>query len=87
MNTTQRFMGLFEGYKLAHGQYRVQRRESDGKMAGRAVTVSEPADEKNFKDHLSGGEYILVPKQVWWCASLFILQASNPRDRHGVQAE
>ena len=59
MNTTQRFMGLFEGYKLAHGQYRVQRRESDGKMAGRAVTVSEPPDENNFKDHLSGGEYIL----------------------------
>mgnify|MGYP003109698197 FL=1 len=59
MNTTQRFMGLFEGYKLAHGQYRVQRQESDGKMAGRAVTVSEPAKEKNFKEHLGGGEYIL----------------------------
>ena len=33
--------------------------EADGKMSGRAVTVSEQATEKNFEDHLNGGDYIL----------------------------
>ena len=55
----QRFMSLFQGYELAHGQYRVQKKEADGKMSGRAVTVSEPATENNFNEHLNGGEYIL----------------------------
>ena len=45
-------MNLFRGYELAHGQYRVQKEEADGKMSGRAVTVSEPATENNFEDHL-----------------------------------
>ena len=52
-------MNLFRGYSLAHGQYRVQKREADGKLSGRAVTVSEEATLKHFSDHLSGGEYIL----------------------------
>ena len=56
---TKRFMKLFRGFELAHGQYRVNKQEADGKMSGRAVTVSEPATEFNFKEHLSGGEYIL----------------------------
>ena len=54
-----RFMKLFEGYELAHGQYRVQNKEADGKVSGRAVTVSEPATEDNFKSHLNGTDYIL----------------------------
>ena len=54
-----KFMELFQGYELAHGQYRVNKKEADGKMSGRAVTVSEPVTEKNFKEHLNGGEYIL----------------------------
>ena len=52
-------MKLFKGYELAHGQYRVQKTESDGKMSGRAVTVAEPATQENFESHLSGGDYIL----------------------------
>ncbi len=52
-------MKLFKGYELAHGQYRVQKTESDGKMSGRAVTVAEPATQANFESHLSGGDYIL----------------------------
>jgi hypothetical protein len=55
----KRFMNLFHGYELAHGQYRVKKQEADGKMSGRAVTVSEPATEENFKNHLDGGDYIL----------------------------
>ena len=53
------FMKLFDGYEHAHGQYRVQQKEADGKMSGRALTMSEPATEKNFEEHLNGGEYIL----------------------------
>ena len=52
-------MKLIKGYELAHGQYRVQKKEADGKMSGRAVTVAEPATEEHFKEHLDGGEYIL----------------------------
>ena len=57
--STERFMNLFRGYELAHGQYRVKKKEADGKMSGRAVTVSEPATKINFEQHLSGNEYIL----------------------------
>ena len=35
-------------------QQRQMARES-----GRALTISEPATIENFKEHLSGGEYIL----------------------------
>ena len=59
MSDTKRFMNLFQGYSLAHGQYRVKKHEADGKLSGRAVTVSSPATEKNFSHHLKGGEYIL----------------------------
>ena len=52
-------MTLFRGYELAHGQYRVQKKEADGKMSGRAVTVAETATKDNFEAHLSGGDYIL----------------------------
>jgi hypothetical protein len=59
VSTVQRFMKLFRGYESAHGQYRVKKKEADGKMSGRAVTVSEPPTEINFEQHLSGNEYIL----------------------------
>ena len=59
MSTVQRFMKLFRGYESALGQYRVKKKEADGKMSGRAVTVSEPATEINFEQHLNGNEYIL----------------------------
>ena len=58
-DSVDRFMKLFQGYQQAHGQYRVQKREEDGKMSGRAVTVSEAATAEHFSNHLSGGEYIL----------------------------
>jgi hypothetical protein len=55
----KRFMKLFRGYSQAHGQYRVSKREADGKMSGRAVTVSEPATLQHYESHLKGGEFIL----------------------------
>ena len=59
MTTTDRFMELFRGYSKAHGEYRVQQREADGKMSGRALTVSEGATKQHYQEHLDGGEYIL----------------------------
>ena len=56
---TKQFMKLFRGYEQAHGQYRVQKKEADGKMSGRALTISEPATLNHFDTHLKGGEYIL----------------------------
>ena len=56
---TKQFMKLFRGYEQAHGQYRVQKKEADGKMSGRALTISEPATYNHFDIHLKGGEYIL----------------------------
>ena len=58
-DSVDRFMKLFQGYQQAHGQYRVQKREADGKMSGRAVTVSEAATKEHFESHLKGGDYIL----------------------------
>jgi len=55
----KRFMKLFRGYSSAHGQYRVKKREADGKMSGRALTISEPATLHHFEQHISGGDYIL----------------------------
>ena len=52
-------MNLFRGYEQAHGQYRVQKKEADGKMSGRALTISEPATLNHFDTHVTGGEYIL----------------------------
>ena len=44
-------MKLFRGYEQAHGQYRVQKKEADGKMSGRALTISEPATLNHFDTH------------------------------------
>lgn len=59
MTEIKRFMKLFDGYEHAHGQYRVTNIGEDGKQSGRAVTNSEPATDVNYKEHLSGGPYIL----------------------------
>ena len=55
----KRFMKLFNGYEHAHGQYKVKNKEADGKMSGRALTISEPVKLNNFLDHLNGKDYIL----------------------------
>ena len=59
MEATKRFMKLFRGYSQAHGQYRIKKRESDGKMSGRALTSPEPPTARNFESHLKGEEYSL----------------------------
>ena len=59
MSEVKSFMELFRGYENAHGQYRVKKEEDDGKMSGRAITISEPATEQNYIEHLTGSDYIL----------------------------
>ena len=56
---TKKFMALFDGYENAYGQYRVTTKSEDGKVSGRAVTISEPVTQENFEEHLNGGPYIL----------------------------
>ena len=53
-----RLMSLFQGYQLAHGQYRVQTEEADGKKSGRAITVAETPTKETFEAHLRG-DFIL----------------------------
>ena len=59
MDLTKRFMKLFDGYQNAYGQYRTVTEEADGKLSGRALTISEKVSVKNFEDHLIGDGSIL----------------------------
>jgi hypothetical protein len=56
---TKRFMALFAGYELAHGEYRVTKKENDGKLSGRGKTLQTPAIIENYQEHLEGGPAIL----------------------------
>jgi len=55
----KRFMKLFSGYEHAYGQYKVFNKSAEGKLSGRALTISEPPTIKNYQDHLNGEDYIL----------------------------
>lgn len=59
MDVVKRFMSLFDGYEKAYGQYRTVSKSDDGKLSGRALTISEPVNTKNFEDHLKGDGPIL----------------------------
>ena len=52
-------MKLFSGYEHAYGQYKVFNKSAEGKLSGRALTISEPPTIKNYQDHLNGEDYIL----------------------------
>ena len=52
-------MDLFDGYEHAYGQYKVSSKSAEGKLSGRALTISEPPSRKNFEDHLQGQDSIL----------------------------
>ena len=52
-------MKLFSGYEHAYGQYKVFNKSAEGKLSGRALTISEPPTIKNYQDHLNGVDYIL----------------------------
>ena len=44
----KRFMKLFSGYEHAYGQYKVFNKSAEGKLSGRALTISEPPTIKNY---------------------------------------
>ena len=50
-------MALFDGLDRAYGQYSINKdvqKNADGKLKGKAITVSKPLAVKQWKDHLEG---------------------------------
>jgi len=61
-NTAERFMQLYRGYELRHGQYTITREELSGKLSGRADTVDKAPSLQDYKDHLDGKKGIgIIP--------------------------
>ena len=56
MELWQRFRGLFAGFHLAHGRYRVTVRAQGGKIQGHASTVVGAVSDKLWQQHLLGEE-------------------------------
>lgn len=61
-NTAERFMKLFRGYELRHGQYTIIREELSGKLSGRAATVDIAPSLSDYTAHLDGQKGIgIIP--------------------------
>ena len=68
-------MKLFDGYQNAYGQYRTVTEEADGKLSGRALTISEKVSVKDFEDHLIGDGSIL---------GIIMLKEDNTCSKHAI---
>jgi len=55
MNTAARFMSVFEGSEVAHGQTTVGRTARNGKAEAKSMIIREPMTEDLVERHLSGG--------------------------------
>lgn len=49
-----KFMSLYHGLKRAHGMYTIGETAANGKVGGRAKTLSQELTRQKYKDHLSG---------------------------------
>jgi hypothetical protein len=58
MTPAERFMALFEGSDVAHGQTTVGRTKRDGKAEAKSFVVREPLTIERVESHLSGGQGI-----------------------------
>jgi len=58
MNTAARFMSVFEGSEVAHGQTTVGKTSRLGKAEAKSFVVREPMTEDKVQSHLSGGQGI-----------------------------
>lgn len=62
LSTTERFMKLFRGYELRHGQYTIEREQASGKLSGRAATIDKAPSLQDYQDHVEGGKGIgIIP--------------------------
>jgi len=58
MTLPERFMALFEGSDVAHGQTTVGRTKRDGKAEAKSFVVREPLTMERVESHLRGGQGI-----------------------------
>jgi hypothetical protein len=49
-----KFMGIFEGLKVAHGYFKIGKTGANGKAQGKAGVLREPQTPKLWEDHLTG---------------------------------
>jgi len=49
-----KFMGIFEGLKVAHGYFKIEKTGANGKAQGKAGVLREPQTPKLWEDHLTG---------------------------------
>jgi len=54
MSNAKRFADIFDGLKLAYGTYKIDRKKTNGKQAGKASVVKEPRALSHWEGHLSG---------------------------------
>lgn len=49
-----KFMGIFEGLKVAHGYFKIEKTGANGKAQGKAGVLREPQTPQLWENHLSG---------------------------------
>ena len=54
MSDAEKFMGIFRGYELRHGRYKIIRHEQSGKLSGHAKTVDACPTLQDYQDHIDG---------------------------------
>jgi hypothetical protein len=50
----EKFMAIFDGLKVAHGYFKIEKTGASGKAQGKAGVLREPQTKKLWEDHLSG---------------------------------
>jgi len=56
MTLAERFMAVFAGSEIAHGQTQVGRTKRNGKAEAKSFVVREPLTEERVQTHLDGGQ-------------------------------
>ena len=52
--SVEKFMAIFEGLKEAHGYFKIEKTNANGKNTGKAGILREPQTPKLWENHLSG---------------------------------
>tara|TARA_R110000796_G_scaffold22846_8_gene65827 strand:- start:8110 stop:9648 length:1539 start_codon:yes stop_codon:yes gene_type:complete len=52
--SVDKFMGIFEGLKVAHGYFKIEKTGANGKAQGKAGVLREPQTTQLWQEHLTG---------------------------------
>ena len=52
--SVEKFMAIFDGLKMAHGYFKIEKTGANGKAQGKAGVLREPQTRQLWEDHLSG---------------------------------